>query len=95
MIMGVRVARLSPADAWRAIRRAMERVRYGKPGPTLGEKLREAVCDEYVRRSSKRARDWPPKKKERPPGPPMLRRLKGREKARVHTVLTNHAAQLT
>ena len=95
MIMGARVTRLSLADALRAIRRAMERVRNGTSCSTLGEKLMEAVCDEYVRRSSKRARDWPHKKRERPPGCPRLRRLKGSEKAQVYAVLTNHAAQLT
>ena len=102
IIMGAGVTRLSLADALRAIRRAMERVRNGMPCPTLGEKLLEAagklalpVCDEYVRRSSKQARDWPHKKSERPPGCPRLRRLKGSEKARVYAVLTNHAAQLT
>ena len=95
MIMGARVTRLSLADSLRAIRRAMERVRYGKSCSALGEQLLAAVCDEYTRRSSKRARDWPHKKKERPPGPPRLRRLKGREKARIHAVLTDHAAQLT
>ena len=95
MIMGARVTRLSLADALRAIRRAMERVRYGMSCSTLGEQLMAAVCDEYARRSSKRARDWPHKKKERPPGCPRLRRLKQREKARIYAVLTDHVAPLT
>ena len=95
MIMGARVTRLSLADALRAIRRAMERVRYGKSCSALGEQLLAAVCDDYVRRASKLARDWPHKKKERPAGPPMLRRLKGREKAIIYAILTNHDAQLT
>ncbi len=95
MVMGARVARLSLADALRAIRRAMERVRYGKSCSTLGEILLAAMCDDYVRRSSKRARDWPHKKKEQPPGCPKLRRLKGREKTRIHSALTNLTPQLT
>ena len=95
LVMGARVTRLSLADALRAIRRAIERVRNGGSCSTLGEELRAAVCDEYIRRSSKRARDWPHKKKERPPGCPKLRRLKGREKTCVYTALTEHAARLT
>ena len=95
MIMGARVTRLSLADSLRAIRRAMERLRNGKSCATLGEQLLAAVCDEYVRRSSKRARDWPHKKKERPPGGPRLRSPKGSEKARIYAVLTDHDAQLT
>jgi hypothetical protein len=95
MIVGVRVIRLSLASALRAIRRAMERVRSGKSCSSLGEQLLAAMCDDYVRRSSKRARDWPHKKKERPPGCPRLRRPNAREKTRIHAVRTNHAAQLT
>lgn len=95
MIMGARVARLSLAEALRAIRRAMERIRYARSCSTLGEELETATRDDYVRRSSKRARDWPHKKTERPPGCPILRRLKGREKARIHTVLIYHAAQFS
>ena len=95
LVMGARVTRLSLANALRAIRRAIERVRNGGSCSTLGEELWAAVCDEYIRRSSKRARDWPHKKKEQPPGCPKLRRLMGREKTDVYTVLTEHAARLT
>ena len=95
LVMGVRVIRLSVADALRAIRRAMARVRDGHSCSTLGEDLWSAVCDDYLRRSSKRARDWPHKKKERPPGCPKLRRLKGREITRVYRTLSEHAPRLT
>ena len=94
LVMGVRVIRLSVADALRAIRRAMARVRDGHSCSTLGEDLWAAVCDDYLRRSSKRARDWPHKKKERPPGCPKLRRLKGREITRVYRTLSEHAPRL-
>ena len=50
--------------------------------------------DEYVRRSSKRTRDWPHKNNERPPGPPILRSLREREKAYIHAALTGHAGLL-
>ena len=95
LVMGARVIRLSLAHALRAIRRAMERVRHGMHCSTLGEELWEAICDEYTRRSSKRARDWPHKKKEQPPGCPKCRRLRGREKTDVCTALTKHASRLT
>ncbi len=95
LLMGVKVSRLSLANALRVIRRAMERVRHGQSCAALGEQLLAAVGDEYMRRSSKRARDWPHKKKDRPPGPPILRRLRGHEKTRIHTIWSNHAAQLS
>ena len=93
LVMGAQVARLSVAKALRVVRRAIERVRHGGSCPAFAAQLLMAVGDEYVRRSSKRARDWPHKKNERPPGPPILRRLKGREKARVHAVLTSYTGQ--
>ncbi|HBI46480.1 MAG TPA: hypothetical protein DDY78_27050 [Planctomycetales bacterium] len=38
----------------------------------LGRDLAWATKDGYVRRGSKKARDWPHKKKEKPPGDPKL-----------------------
>ncbi len=95
LVMGAKVTQLSLAKALRVIRRAMERLRYGQSCSTFGEQLLAAVGDEYVRRSSKRARDWPHKKNERPPELPVLRRLKGHEKAWIHAALTSHARQLS
>lgn len=89
LVMGAKVARLSLAQALRAIRWAMEALRHGESCTQLLRRLREAVLDEYERHSSKRARDWPHKKNEGPPGPPKLRRLVGREKHRVYAML-NH-----
>lgn len=95
LVMGANVTRLSLAKALRVIRWAMERIRHGQSCSALDEQLLAAVGDEYVRRSSKRARDWPHKKNERPPEPPILRRLRGPEKTRIHAVLSNHAGQLS
>ena len=95
LVMGAKVTRLSVAKTLRVIRWAMERVRHSRSCSAFGEQVLAAVGDEYVRRSSKRARDWPHKKKERPPGPPILRRLRGREKARIYAALTGHAGQLS
>jgi hypothetical protein len=90
---GPKVIRLSLAAALRAIHRAIEDLRHAEPCASLLRHLRQALCDDYDRHSSKRARDWPHKKKERPPGPPKLRRLLGREKHRVYTMLNRCTVQ--
>jgi hypothetical protein len=89
LVLGAKVARLSLAKALRAIHRAIEALRHGESCAWLLRWLREALGDEYTRRSSKRARDWPHKKKERPPGPPKLRRLLKGEKTRIRELLMN------
>ncbi len=81
---------MSLAKALRGIHRAIEALRHGETCAWLLRWLREALGDEYQRHSSKRARDWPHKKNERPPGPPKLRRLLMSEKARIHELLMNH-----
>jgi len=72
-----------PTLGLRAIRWAIEALRHGESCTQLRRGLRQAVADEYQRRSSKRARDWPHKKNERPPQPPRLRRLSRTENARI------------
>jgi hypothetical protein len=57
---------------------ARKNVRAALRGPTLGgprlpELLAAAVKDNYQRLGSKKARDWPHKKREKPPGPPRIR----------------------
>jgi len=89
LVLGAKVVRLSLAKALRAIHRVIEALRHGASCTGMSARLRQAVGDDYQRLSSKRARDWPHKKKERPPGPPKLRRLVGREKHRVYAML-NH-----
>jgi hypothetical protein len=39
---------------------------------SLNQQLAAAVKDRYARRGAKKARDWPHKKRERPPGPPKI-----------------------
>lgn len=95
LAVGANVTRLSVARALRVICWAMERVGHGRSCPAFGEQLPAAMDDEHVRRSSKRARGWPHKKNERPPKPPMLRRLTRHEKSRIHAVLSSHAPQLS
>jgi hypothetical protein len=94
LVMGAKVARLSLAQALRAIRWAMEALRHGESCTQLLRRLGEAVTDEYERHSSKRARDWPHKKNERPPGPPRLRRVSRTEIAGIERILMHHTAQV-
>ena len=94
LVMGGKVMQLSLAQALRAIRWAIEALRHGESCTQLLRRLRQAVADEYERRSSKRARDWPHKKNERPPQPPKLRRLSRTENARIERIFMNHTAQV-
>lgn len=74
---------LSVAEALRTVRHAMltnDRWRYRGD---LRKRLAQALKDDYQRRSSKKARDWPHKKKESPPGPPKIRPAKPNEIARA------------
>jgi hypothetical protein len=73
-------SRWSPAQALRTVRRWMDRRWARRPAGGLAAELRRAVKDQYVRRGPKRARDWPHKKTERPPGEPKLRRARPAEK---------------
>jgi len=53
----------------RSMRRALRRTHRDR---SLVADLGRAVKDEYVRRGVKKARDWPHKKKEKPPGAPKI-----------------------
>jgi Transposase DDE domain len=72
-----------PAGVWsaatvlRVIRRAIDDSL--KRGPSLARLLRKAVKDGYVRRKSKKAIDWPHKKREKPPGNPRRRKATAAE----------------
>jgi hypothetical protein len=68
--------RWSVARARQRVRQALRRagpVRSRNRRPTLLEELAEAWQDDYVRRGSKKARHWPQKKKEKPPGAPKIK----------------------
>ena len=94
LALGAKVSRLSLAQALRAIRGAIEALRHGTSCAWLLDRLRAAVGDQYERHSSKRARDWPNKKNERPPSPPKLRRLKRSEKHRIREGIMPHTMAL-
>ncbi len=80
---------MSVAGALRIVRRAMHRdgsLRWRRRGD-LRVLLARARKDEYRRSSSKQARDWPRKKREKPPGRPRIRAAtpsESREAARVY-----------
>jgi hypothetical protein len=80
-LRGVQAPRASIARLWRLMRQALEALWWGQAAGWFGAAVRQASRDDYVRRRSKRARAWPAKKRERPPGAPILRRLTTREKA--------------
>jgi len=81
---GARVSRVSVAAALRALRRALEYTRWRQPSNWFVAALRAALRDEYCRRRSKRARDWPHKKKDPSPRPPILRTPTQYENAFIH-----------
>jgi hypothetical protein len=63
----------SVAGALRIVRDAMRTPRRWRRRGDLRVLLLAALQDTYVRTNSKRARDWPHKKRERPPGLPKIR----------------------
>ena len=69
---GVDPLRLSVAAAIKVVRAAI-----GPPRPvrpvSLSRRLAGALKDGYVRTAEKKARDWPHKKTEKPPGEPIIR----------------------
>jgi hypothetical protein len=90
LVMGVKITKSSLVKLLRAIRWAIEAIRHGESCAKLAPRTRTCLLDDYIRHSSKQARDWPHKKKDQPPGPPKLRRLLGSEKARIIEIIMNH-----
>ena len=68
----------SVALARNAVRRAMRVSLRGRGGRLLRD-LEAAVKDRYVRRGPKAARDYPRKKREKPPGPPKIQSASPKE----------------
>jgi Transposase DDE domain len=80
---GIDPLAMSVARARDAVRQALrdKRPRRGPRG--LDAALRAAVKDDYVRHTSKAARDYPRKKREKPPGPPRIQAATGAEVKRA------------
>ena len=71
---GKRPADWSTARSRNTLRKALRGVLSGKrPAEPLRVQLARALKDSYTRRGPKKARDWPHKKREKPPGPPKIR----------------------
>jgi IS4 transposase len=83
----------SVALSLRVVRRAManRRPRQSYRGGLVGQ-LRQAVKDTYKRTSAKKARNWPSKKKNKPPGPPRIRKATAAEVKRAEKVKSRKTA---
>ncbi len=70
---------LSVALARRRVRQAMRQIGRSARSPALLKQLAQSLKDSYVRTRPKKARNWPHKKKEKPPGAPNIRLAKPEE----------------
>lgn len=84
--------RLSVAQALRAVRRWMRSPDGRPPAGGLRKALRKALVDKYVRTSSKKARNWPHKKREKPPGVPKVRTATKAEVLKAQEILCKKKA---
>lgn len=92
---GTRVSRASVAAALRTLRQALECTRWRRSSGWFVTALRAAVRDDYQRRHSKHARDWPHKKKDPSPRPPNLRTPTPHEIALIQAVELYYALKLS
>jgi hypothetical protein len=95
MTLGARMGRVSVALLLRVIREMIEAMRWAGSTACSLARIAAAVKDDYVRHRSKRARDWPHKKNQTPPGPPKLRRPTKCEKARIDECRETHMTIVT
>lgn len=83
LLMGRHMFRLSMAIALRVQRSVLEYVRFGCSTAWFAEQMCRSLRDEYERKRPKKARDWPHKKKDSPPKPPLLRTCTNYELTRI------------
>lgn len=95
LVLGAKAARLSVAAAVRVIQDVIEAIRHRESTRWWRQDMRGAVKDDYERSGSKRARDFPAKKKETPPKPAKLRRPTRNEKLRIEAFFMQGEVQLT
>jgi len=84
LLLGARAARMSIAGWLYVLRRATEAVRAGQPTRWFRRAARAAVRDNYVRKRSKKSRDYPRKKRDSPPGPPKILNLTTAQKTQIN-----------
>jgi hypothetical protein len=83
----------SAAKARDRVRRSMRRaLRRGRRDRSLIRDLSGAVKDAYVRRGAKKARDWPHKKREKPPGEPKIQSATSEQRRAAKRVKAKQAA---
>jgi hypothetical protein len=82
----------SPAGSLRVIHRSLRSKRRFRRKGDLRVLLEEAVKDRYRRVGSKKARNWPHKKNDPPPGIPKIREAKEKEKHCAKRVYENMVA---
>jgi hypothetical protein len=83
----------SVAKSRNSLRCALRRASSGRrPRVGLFDQLASAVKDHYVRKRPKKARDWPHKKREPPPGPPKIRPATVEEVERAQRLKTEKLA---
>lgn len=86
VLMGNRMTRVSMASVVRVIRGILEAVRFARTTRWFFAGIRQSVRDDYRRRRSKKARNWPHKKNEPPAGAPQLRGLRPRQIASIQAL---------
>lgn len=83
---------MSVALARRRVRQAMRQTGRSARSPALLEQLGESLKDSYLRTRPKKARNWPHKKKEKPPGIPKIRPANPEEIHDAQTLDIHHVA---
>jgi hypothetical protein len=92
MLHGLEPRNWSVANARDAVRYAMRNTgRPTKPASFLAA-LVSATNDDYVRQGSKRARNYPRQKREKPPGPPNIKPATAKEQQRAKRVQSKTTA---
>jgi hypothetical protein len=85
--------RWSAAKARQRVRRSLRRALTGRhQDHGLSRELAGATKDGYVRGSSKKARDWPHKKTEKPPGEPKIQSATAEQQRAMKRLKTKQAA---
>lgn len=74
----------SPRKVLRAIRQEIQRLIAPRGPSKLGERLAQARRERRRRKSAKVKRDWPRKKRTKPPGQPKIRKLTSERKRLIH-----------
>ncbi len=89
---GLDPLRWSPAGARDRIRKSMRLILRGRLDRALLSDMGLALKDDYHRRGSKKARDWPHKKKEQPPGEPKIQSSTMKQRQLIKRLIAQKSA---